>query len=186
MEVTGSIELECDRRLTNLYCESHKWLVNTAIKVTKNRESGEDMVGELYEYLHKKKNPLLFWGATSYNLKYCSKFLKHRYLNKVKKLNRTQYFEDVTDTKPDTPYDIEMDYAIEEAHNRVIKELKHLEQTKLWPQAKIFSLYWMSSDTLDEVANNIGISKSTTFLAVRKIRKYLEQVIDNPFNDKEI
>jgi predicted DNA binding protein len=40
----------------------------------------------------------------------------------------------------------------------------------------------MSDDTLDEVANKIGISKSTTFLAVRKVRRILKEVIDNPFN----
>jgi predicted DNA-binding protein YlxM (UPF0122 family) len=51
----------------------------------------------------------------------------------------------------------------------------------MWPQAKIFELYWMSDKTLDRVANDIGISKSTTFLAVRKIRRYLENVIDNPY-----
>jgi predicted DNA binding protein len=41
----------------------------------------------------------------------------------------------------------------------------------------------MSNDTLDEVAKKIGISKSTTFLAVRKIRNYLKESIDNPFKE---
>jgi hypothetical protein len=53
----------------------------------------------------------------------------------------------------------------------------------MWASARIFELYWMSEDTLDEVSNKIGISKSTTFLAVKKIRKYLESVIENPFNE---
>jgi hypothetical protein len=39
----------------------------------------------------------------------------------------------------------------------------------------------MSSDTLDEVSKKIGISKSTTFISVKKIRKYLESILDNPF-----
>jgi hypothetical protein len=39
----------------------------------------------------------------------------------------------------------------------------------------------MSSDTLDDVSNKIGISKSTTFLAVKKVRRYLKEVLDNPF-----
>ena len=62
-------------------------------------------------------------------------------------------------------------------------ELKQLEKTKMWPQSKIFQLYWMSDKTLDEVANDIKISKSTTFLAVKRVRKYLKEVIDNPFKD---
>ena len=47
--------------------------------------------------------------------------------------------------------------------------------------------YWMYWDSAayvgNEVAKKIKISKSTTFLAVKKIRKYLEEVIENPFKD---
>jgi hypothetical protein len=60
-------------------------------------------------------------------------------------------------------------------------QLKHLETTKMWPAARIFQLYWMSDKTLDTVAKDIKISKSTTFLAVKKIRKHLKEVINNPF-----
>jgi predicted DNA-binding protein YlxM (UPF0122 family) len=74
---------------------------------------------------------------------------------------------------------------IQRAHDQILNELSQLAKTRMWPQAKIFELYWMSDKTLDEVAKDIKISKSTTFLAVKKIRKYLEQVIDNPFNDKK-
>ena len=42
----------------------------------------------------------------------------------------------------------------------------------------------MSPDTLDETAKKIGISKSTTFIAVKKIRKYLKTAIDNPFKQE--
>ena len=55
--------------------------------------------------------------------------------------------------------------------------------------------YWEVADTIinnldltqkeieDEVANDIKISKSTVFLSVKKIRKYLENTLDNPFKD---
>jgi DNA-directed RNA polymerase specialized sigma subunit len=89
--------------------------------------------------------------------------------------------EDVWDTELDTEYDIDADIKIQTAHDEVISELKQLEKTRMWPQAKIFQLYWMSDKTLDEVANDIGISKSTTFLAVRKIKNYLKEVIDDPY-----
>jgi predicted DNA-binding protein YlxM (UPF0122 family) len=78
-----------------------------------------------------------------------------------------------------------MDENVERAHREVMDELGRLAKTRMWPQAKIFQLYWMTDDTLDEVANKIKISKSTTFLAVKKIRKYLEQVIDNPFKEEK-
>jgi RNA polymerase sigma factor (sigma-70 family) len=182
MEVTGSVKIECERRLTNLYNESHSWLIQSANKITKNREESEDLVGELYEYLHKKCNPKLFWGATSYNLQYCSKFLKHRFINKTKKLNRTTYVEDVFDTEVDIPYDTEQDLAMQKAYDDVMNELKSLEKTKMWASSKIFQLYWCSDKTLDKLAKEIGISKSTTFLSVKKIRIYLKTVIENPFD----
>jgi hypothetical protein len=103
-------------------------------------------------------------------------------MNKTKKLNRTTYVEEVYDIREDVPYDEENDLQVQRAHELVIAELKHLEKTKMWASSKIFQLYWMSDKTLDTVANDIGISKSTTFLAVKKIRKYLEEVIENPFN----
>jgi len=168
---------ECERRLVGLYNESHQWLMGTAKKLTKNVEEAEDLVQELYEYLHLKCNPNLFYGENTYNLFYASKFLQ------TKKLNRVTLVEEVWDTELDIPYDTEKDLAIQKAHDDVIGELKHLEKTRMWASSKIFQLYWMSDKTLDEVANDIGISKSTTFLAVKRIRKYLKEVINNPYNE---
>ena len=179
---SGSLCIECDRRLTNLYNESHKWLIGEAKKITKHREESECLVSELYEYLHTKCNPKIFWGENSYNLFYCNKFLHSRFMNKVKKLNRTTLVEVMPDKEDDIEYDTEYDLKLQKAHEEVIRELKKLEVTRMWPQGKIFQLYWMSDKTLDEVAKDIKISKSTTFLAVKRVRKYLEQVIDNPFD----
>ncbi len=102
-------------------------------------------------------------------------------MNKVKKLNQTILIEEMPDTEEDIPYDYEWDLQLQQAHEEVMSELQKLKVTKMWPQARIFELYWMSEDTLDEVAKKIGISKSTTFISVRKIRKYLESTLDNPF-----
>ena len=180
--ITGSIAIECHRRLTILYTESNIWLIREAKKITKNQEEAEDLVQELFEYLHLKQNPKLWWGDTSYNLFYCNKFLHSRFMNKVRKLNRTTYVEVMPDREDDIPYDEERDLMIQRAHEEIVDELKRLSVTRQWPQAKIFELYWMSDDTLDEVSHKIKISKSTTFLAVKKIRKYLEEVINNPFD----
>jgi DNA-binding transcriptional regulator GbsR (MarR family) len=80
-------------------------------------------------------------------------------------------------------YDVDKDIQLETAHREVIEELNRLQITKMWPQARIFELYWMSDDTLDEVARKTKISKSTVFLAVKKVRRYLKDVVDNPFKD---
>ena len=183
MELSGSVLItECEGRLTQLCVQSHQWLLNVAQHISGTRENAEDLVSELYEYLHIKCNPKIFWG-NSYNIMYCSKFLKHRWINKTKKLNKLTYVDEIWDTELDIPYDEERDRRIDATHIRVMEELKGLQTTKMWPAAKIFELYFMSDRTLDKVARDIGISKSTTFLAVKKVRKYMQKEIENPFKE---
>jgi RNA polymerase sigma factor (sigma-70 family) len=180
---SGSIQqCECERRLIGLFNESNDWLIRSAKKITKHQEEAEDLVQELFIYLHEKCNPKLFYGENTYNLYYCNKFLHSRFMNKVVKLNRTSYgFSDTSNDIEENEYDTEKDLAIEKAHKEVIDELNRLQITKMWPQAKIFELYWMSDKTLDQVATDTKISKSTVFLAVKKVRRYLKDVVDNPF-----
>jgi RNA polymerase sigma factor (sigma-70 family) len=178
--ITGSLCLECEERLSNLFIESHGWLVKHAKKLTKSQEESEDLVSDLYEYLHKKCNPKIFWG-TAYHMYYCYRFLESRWINKTKKLNRIVYKEEIITEDVVEEYDIELDETLESAHKEVMDELQKLSGTKMWAPAKIFELYWMSDKTLDEVANDIKISKSTVFLSVKKIRKYMETTLNNPF-----
>jgi RNA polymerase sigma factor (sigma-70 family) len=178
--ITGSLCLECEERLSNLFIESHGWLVKHAKKLTKSQEESEDLVSDLYEYLHKKCNPKIFWGS-AYHMYYCYRFLESRWINKTKKLNRIVYQEEIITEDVVDEYDIELDQTLENAHKEVVDELQKLSGTKMWAPAKIFELYWMSDKTLDEVANDIKISKSTVFLSVKKIRKYMETTLNNPF-----
>ena len=80
-----------------------------------------------------------------------------------------------------TEYDEQRDRDIMKAYEDVINELKSLQTTKLWLAARLYEMYWMSDDNLNEVAAKIGISKSTTFLAIKKIRNHMKNVINNPF-----
>jgi RNA polymerase sigma factor (sigma-70 family) len=153
-----------------------------ARNVTKDTDNAEDLVQDLYIYLAEKCNPAIFWG-NSYNIMYCQQFLKHRWINKTKKNSKMIYKEEIYSDEVDLPYNEDKDMEIQKAFDNVMTELKHLETTKMWPQSKIFQLYWMSDKTLDEVAKDIKISKSTTFLAVKKIRQHLKEVINNPYDE---
>jgi len=179
-EVSQSIEEECTKRLEILFRESNTWLHQAAYNITKNAEDAEDLVQEVYEYLHKKKNPKL-WYKNSYNLLYLHKFLTHRWINKTKKLNRISYVGEVWHEEPEEVYDMDLDLGIMKAYDDVMSELSRLEKTKMWASSKIYSLYWCSEDNLQDVADKIGISKSTVFISIKKIRKHLKGVIENPF-----
>lgn len=179
-EISSSIEIQCAKRLDTLYRQSHTWLVKVGYNITKNKQESEDLVMELYEYLHKKRNQKLFWGD-SYNTMYCMSFLKHRWINKTKKLNRTTYIDEFYTNQPEEIYDIDKDIAMMNAHTAVMDEIQRLKKTKNFAPAMLFELYWSSDDTLQQLADKIGISKSTAFINIKKIRAHLKSTINNPF-----
>lgn len=181
-EVSQSIEQECNQRLDTLYRESHTWLLKAAYNICKSFEESEELVSDAYLYLAKECRPKLWWG-NSYNLIYIHKFLKHRWLNRAEKLGRYKNTADImVMDKSDTPYDEQRDIDIMQAYDDVMQELKDLQITRLWPAARLYSMYWCSEDTLNDVTKKIGISKSTTFLAIKKIRNHMSETIQNPFH----
>jgi len=184
-ELTSSLQSECDRRITNLHKQSHTWLLQVAYNICKSFTEAEELVSDLYVYLVKHCRPHIWWGE-SYNLIYCQKFLLHRWYNRVEKVKRYYHTQNPIESEtPDTEYDVERDMEIQKAHEEVVEELKRLQITRLWAPAKIFEIYWMSDRTLDQVAKEIGISRSTVFLSIKKIRNYLKLSIQNPFNETE-
>lgn len=176
----SSLDTECRIRLENLYKNSHTWLSQVSYNITKSTVESEDLVSELYEYLHNKKNKKLFY-LDSYNLMYCMAFLKHRWINKTKKLGRLKYFEEITTDAIDDEYDVEFDLSVMKAHEDVLNEIKKLKNTKSFAPAMIYEIYWTSDATLQEVADKLHLSKSTVFINIKKVRKYLKNTIKNPF-----
>jgi predicted DNA-binding protein YlxM (UPF0122 family) len=56
-----------------------------------------------------------------------------------------------------------------------------MKGTRQFAQASIYEMYWLTEDKMMDVANKIGISKSTTFTSIKKVREHLSKVINNPF-----
>jgi DNA-directed RNA polymerase specialized sigma24 family protein len=171
-------EAEHQKRVSNLYKQSHNKLIKYAYKLTSNMVEAEELVSNLYEYLLVKQNDKLFWGENTYNILYCNRFIYSRFINSK---TRGPQYQSLSDIEiEDDEYDDELDYAVMELHNEILNELKQLERTKMWASAKIFGLYVMSDKSLQKVADDIGISKSTTFLAVKKIRNHLKEKFGHP------
>ena len=178
---------ENKERLDYLYRHSHKWLIGSAFKVCKNLDTANELVADLYLYLSERINPALWYDEgdiKSFNLQYCRKFLVTRNLNRIKRDGKTDSLYDNPD-EIDTQYDYESDERIEKAHSDVINELKRLERTRLWAPAKLAGLYFFEDYTLDGLAKEIKISKSATFLNIKKIKTHLKNKIDNPFRPSE-
>lgn len=84
----------------------------------------------------------------------------------------------------DTPYDIDRDTELAGTYDDVLAELRRLKGTKQFAQAQIFEMYALTEDTMMDVANKIGISKSTTFSCIKKIKSHLKLNIQNPFGNE--
>jgi hypothetical protein len=107
-----------------------------------------------------------------------------RFINKVKRdkkmILRENFIGDSWEGQ-DIEYDIEKDEKIDRAYDEVKEELNSMKRKKGWSSAMIYEHYWMSTKTLEEVSKEIRISKSTTFLAVKKVKEHLKKTINNPF-----
>tara|TARA_B100000497_G_scaffold116204_1_gene140399 strand:- start:925 stop:1491 length:567 start_codon:yes stop_codon:yes gene_type:complete len=174
---------EVNKRLTVLHTKHNKWLMACAYNQSKNKTVSEDLVQELYLYLGERRNPKLFY-RDSFNLLYCHNFIRSRYINWIKRENKSKPLNDVKIDKESEVYNTEYDKRLEQAYDMIKDELANLSKTKMWPSAKLYQLYAFSDITMEELSKLIGISKSTTFLNIKKIKLHLKQLIDNPFEDE--
>jgi len=177
---SGSIE-QVNTRLTVLYNKHHKWLYACAYNQSKDKKVSEDLVQDLYLYLGTKRNPKLFYND-SFNLLYCHNFIRSRYINYIKRQNKSQPLTDKIDKEYDT-YDMDYDKKLHQAYDMIKEELERLSKTRMWSSAKLYELYAFSDMTMEELSKKVGISKSTTFLNIKKIKEHLKELINNPFNN---
>ncbi len=179
---------EIRKRIEVLYKEHGVWLIQSATNITKNREEAEDLVGDLYIYLLEKGTPKIYY-KDSINALYCYRFLQTRWVNKINKRNKLPvykpkdtFIEECWDLQ-DEVYSSELDDAIMKSFDLVQEELQRLSTTREWSKVKLFQLYYDSDDTMIEVANKIGICKSTMFINIKKVREHLKNTCPNPFQN---
>jgi DNA-directed RNA polymerase specialized sigma24 family protein len=180
--VSGSIEWENHFRLDILAKNHHNWLVACAKNIANDLELAHDLVGDLYLYL-TKPNPKI-WYKDSFNLVYCRSFLSSRFLNFKKRSKRMCSLTPWLD-KEDEEYDDTLDKKIDVEYDRLIEELKGMKARKGWSSAMLFELYYFSDKTMDQLADDIGLSKSTVFLNTKKVKEHFKRTLNNPFSKDE-
>lgn len=177
------IQSENMRRLDILYREKNDWLMASSYNITKDREAAQELVAELYTYIAERGNPNIWWGKDEYNLMYLYSFLKTRWINQIKQNNKNVELAESWDTT-DTPYDVELDERVQKCYDEIQTEITELQRTKMWSSARLAQLYFYTPDmTLDKLSKNIGISKSTSFLNVKKIKQHIRLTKQNPFRE---
>lgn len=180
--ISGSLEWENNQRLHILYTKHNDWLNAVAFKLTRDSDEASDLVSSVYLYLAEKCNPSLFY-LDSFNLQYLRSFINSRFINLRKRGNKqtnTTIFKDIGEEE----YDVESDQKFESAYWGVMTELNEMKATPKWVSGKLFEIYHFSDMTMDEIAKDVGIAKSTCFIHIDKTKKYLQSKIQNPFNDE--
>jgi DNA-directed RNA polymerase specialized sigma24 family protein len=176
---------EIRKRIEVLFKEHGVWLIQSATNITKNPQDAEDLVGDLYIYLLEKGTPKLYY-RDSINALYCYRFLQTRWINKVVKRDKVRITSDIYHPKYepiDEEYSSELDDEIMKSFELVQQELQRLSITREWSKVRLFELYYGSEDTMVQVANKIGICKSTMFMNLKKVREHLKQTVPNPFQN---
>lgn len=151
-----------------------------AYNLSKDVDVSNDLVGELYIYLGEKDNDKLYY-LDSFNLKYCQLFLSSRFMNKCNRDKKMVITDTFTDDM-DGEYDYEGDYRLEDSWNELTDELSKLKKGNMWSSAQLYEMYQFENLTMEELSKRIGISKSTTFLNIKKIKEHLRNTINNPFD----
>ena len=64
--------------------------------------------------------------------------------------------------------------------------LKSKNAQKDWVSAKIAELYYFGKGfTIESLAKEVGVSKSTVFLHIKSMRKEIKKNIQNPFDNND-
>lgn len=176
---------ELHTRMGILHTKHYTWLLQAATNITNgNRLEAEDLIGDLYIFLYKKDNPKLYY-KDSFNLMYAYRFFQTRWINKIKKQKKYYSSRPIETIEiEELPYEeMENDLRMMEAYDAIQQELERMATTRDWPKARLFNLYYMSDDTMMDIAKKIGICQSTMFTNIKKVRQHLRITCPNPFQD---
>ena len=175
------IQKENNRRLDILFRKKNDWLMASSYNITKDREAAEELVAELYSYIAERGNPNIWWGEDEYNMMYLHAFLKTRWINRIKQRDKNIELPEKWD-KIDEEYDVDLDIRMQQSYDEIVAEINELQRTKMWSSARLAELYFFTPEmTLDKLSKDIGISKSTSFLNIKKIKQHIKLTKKNPF-----
>lgn len=177
---------ENNRRLDGLFRKHNEWLRKVAWNLCGDEDIVDELVSELYLYLAENGNENLYYHDGTFNLGYCNSFLKSRFINKMKSKNKfTDYEPD--ENIPQIEYNEEFDKSLDSTYSDIKKFLKSKQTKDDWVSAKIAELYYFGKGfTIEGLAKEVGVSKSTVFLHIKSMKKEIRNNIDNPFrNDGE-
>jgi DNA-directed RNA polymerase specialized sigma24 family protein len=176
---------EHSQRLDVLYRKHNKWLRQVAYNISKDKEMTDELVSDLYLYLAENMSEKLYYKDGGVNLGYCNSFLKTRFINKIKANNKfsdKEINDDLLEGDSEEVYDDRLDIL----YSDVKLFLKQRQSSNGWVSAKIAEMYFFGKGfTIGSLAEELGVSRSTVFLHIKKMKKELREYIEHPYKEED-
>lgn len=180
--------MEREVTVEHFFVSNSVWLSQCTYNLTKDQTKAEDLVQDvmvtILELPEDRFNNIRF-GESSLNMLYIYRSLKNRYINQVKKLkaNSTVELNDNVEIEVDIASDI-FETKFDVLNKEINAYLDELETTTDgWFRAKLFRLYLTSGKSMDQLAKDTKISKSTIFTTIRNVRIELKDKFENQYKE---
>lgn len=160
------------------YINKYDFYRSTAIKLSKSKEIGEELVQELFMILLEKDCKLLQrLDDENRSEAYCIKIMKMQLFSKnsdfyrkemIWKQNRSKTFIPANELSEQPEVESDWDKMIEiEKVDLLIKRLPYFER-------EVFRVYYGLGISLTKFSKQSGISRKTIYNTIKKVKKYIK------------
>lgn len=175
---------ENSQRVDVLYRKHNEWLRKVCWNICGDVEMVDELVSELYCYLLEKGTEKL-WYLDSFNLGYCNSFLKTRFINKIK-IQKRYVDKEIDDNLLQNVSEELYDESVDNTYQEIKTFLKQRQSSDGWVSAKIAEMYYFGKGfTIEGLAKELNVSKSTVFLHLKKMRVEIKANVNNPYDIKD-
>jgi RNA polymerase sigma factor (sigma-70 family) len=163
-------------KLIEDFIKNHNsWLYAVCFNLTKDRNDADDLLQETYARLlalPDTKIESIRFGENDLNTYFVYLMAKNYFINQRKGQKETYTDIISEDTDKDT------DYAFEAANkllvDKINEELEGMEKdSSKWFDAKLLKVYLEEGHSIDSLAKQTNISRSTIFTSLKRVRTYL-------------
>ena len=161
-------------KLIENFIQNHgKWLLGVCYNLTGDINSAEDLVQEVYiKLLSLKDIERIRFGETDLNTYFVYRIAKNHYINQNKAQKET-YKEEIEDFTYDSINET-FEELNEALMSKLNKELDEMEKDNtLWFDSMLLRTYIGESHSMQSLAKHTGISVSTIFTSLKRIKTHL-------------
>ena len=162
-------------RISLLYQRHKDWLLAVAFNFTKDKNSAQDLIQDVYLHLLEMKNlEKIIYSERDLNLFYIYKLIRSKFINstnKKKKIPQTLLDEDVQEFSVDQEYDYDKDENTERLLQIMSEGLEELH----WFDRMLHQTYHSEKHSIQSLHEATKISRNTIWVSLNKTKNYLKQ-----------